>query len=323
METQSSNTVLVTGALGCIGAWVVAHLLAQGDRVISFDLDDRGHRLDLLLTADEQARITFVRGDLSNPAHVLDVFQAYPITHVIHLAALQVPLCKADPIRCAQVNVVGTVNVFEAARQTGVHHIAYASSIAVYGSPDLYPPGLVAGDAPLAPRTLYGVFKQANEGIARIYWEDYGISSVALRPYTVYGVGRDQGLTSDPTRAMLAAAAGRPYHIKFGGRLQYQLASDVALQFIEAARAPLNGAHMFNLGGEVASMDELVELIRRVKADAAITHDDAPLPFPIGCDDRDLRGHIGRTYTTPLAEGVRQTIEHFERLLAGGHLRVS
>jgi len=323
MAESTSNTVLVTGALGCIGAWVVAHLVEQGDRVISFDLDDRGHRLDLLLTADEQAGIAFVRGDLSDPTHVRDVFEAYPITHVIHLAALQVPLCKADPIRCAQVNVAGTVNVFEAARQAGVRHVAYASSVAVYGPPDLYPPGLVPGGAPLAPRTLYGVFKQANEGIARVYWDDYGVSSVALRPYTVYGVGRDQGMTSDPTKAMLAAAGGRPFHIAFGGRFQMQLASDVARQFIEAARRPLEGAYAFNLGGEITSVDEIAALIRRVKPDAAITHGDTPLPFPAGLDDSDLRAHSAQVHHTPLAEGVRQTIEHFERLLAAGRLRTS
>jgi nucleoside-diphosphate-sugar epimerase len=323
MNEHTSNTVLVTGALGCIGAWVVAHLMQQGDHVISFDLDDRGHRLDLLLTAEEQSSIAFVRGDLSDPTHVLDVFKAYPITHVIHLAALQVPLCKADPIRCAQVNVAGTVNVFEAARQTGVRHVAYASSIAVYGPPDLYPPGLVPGDATLAPRTLYGVFKQANEGMARVYWEDYGLSSVALRPYTVYGVGRDQGLTSDPTKAMLAAAADRPFHIAFGGWFQLQLASDVALQFIQAARSPLEGAHAFNLGGEVTSVGEIIELIRRVKPDAAITYDDKPLQFPPGLDDRDLHEHAEPVYHTPLADGVQQTIEHFERLLAAGRLRIT
>lgn len=322
MAESTSNTVLVTGALGCIGAWVVAHLVEQGDRVISFDLDDRGHRLDLLLTADEQAGIAFVRGDLSDPTHVRDVFEAYPITHVIHLAALQVPLCKADPIRCAQVNVAGTVNVFEAARQAGVRHVAYASSVAIYGPPDLYPPGPIEPGAPLAPRTLYGVFKQANEGLARVYWDDYAVSSVALRPYTVYGVGRDQGMTSDPTKAMLAAAGGRPFHIAFGGRFQMQLASDVARQFIEAARRPLEGAHVFNLGGEITSVDEIVALIRRVKSDAAITHGDAPLPFPAGLDDSDLRAHAAQVYHTPLAEGVRQTIEHFERLLAAGRLRM-
>jgi len=220
MTEPKQNTYLVTGALGCIGAWTVYHLLKQGERVVSFDLYDRGHRLDLLLTPDEQKAITFVRGDLADFSQVLDAFKTHNVTHVVHLAALQVPFCRADPVKGAQVNVVGTVNMFEAAKQTGVSHLAYASSIAVYGPPDEYSAGPIAHTAQFAPRTLYGVYKQANEGTARVYWLDYKISSTALRPYTVYGPGRDQGLTSDPTKAMLAAAASHPFHINFGGRMR-------------------------------------------------------------------------------------------------------
>jgi nucleoside-diphosphate-sugar epimerase len=318
--SEQQHTYLVTGALGCIGAWTVYHLLRQGERVVSFDLSDQGHRLDLLLSREEQAAITFVRGDLADPAQVLEAFRAQHVTHVVHLAALQIPFCRADPIKGAQVNVVGTVNVFEAARQTGVTHLAFASSIAVYGPPEEYPPGLVAHDAPLDPRTLCGVYKQADEGIARVYWLEHQIGSVALRPYAIYGVGRDQGLTSDPTKAMLAAAAGQPYHINFGGKLQLQLASDVALQFIEAARTPLAGAYAFNLGGDVEDMPRLIELIRQVEPDARVTCADSVLPFPEGFEDSVLRQYFKHAAYTPLAEGVRQTIEQFRARLADGRL---
>jgi nucleoside-diphosphate-sugar epimerase len=181
---------------------------------------------------------------------------------------------------------------------------------------------LIAHDAPFAPRTLYGVYKQANEGTARVYWLDHKISSTALRPYTVYGPGRDQGLTSDPTKAMLAAAAGQPYHINFGGRMQLQSASDVALQFIEAARQPLDGAYGFNLGGEIVEIARVVDLIREIKPGAQITLNEAPLPFPQGFDDSQLRRHFANVYDTRLADGVRQTIEHFAASLADGRIKL-
>jgi nucleoside-diphosphate-sugar epimerase len=307
--------------LGCIGAWTVNHLLRAGERVISFDISDKGHRLDLLLSPDEQDAITFVRGDLADTAQVMAVFEQHAITHVIHLAALQVPMCKTNPALGAQVNVVGTVNVFEAARRFGVKHITYASSIAVYGPPDEYPSGLISPDAQPAPRTLYGVYKQADEGIARVYWHDHGISSTTLRPYTVYGLGRDQGLTSKPTKAMLAAAAGRSYHISFGGKMQLQWASDVAKQFIEAARRPLGGAYHFNLGGEVVGVAHVADLIRQIKPGAAITTADTELPFPAGFDNSLLYQHFGQVYTTPLADGIRRTIAQFEERLADGRIR--
>jgi nucleoside-diphosphate-sugar epimerase len=201
---------LVTGAMGCIGAWVLHHLIKQGKQAVSFDLSQNTSRLNLLLEPEEQSGITFLTGDLTNPVQVLAAARDHAVTHILHLAALQVPFCRANPALGAQVNVTGTVNMFEAARQCGINHLAYASSVAVYGPPAPEQAGQVLHEAPLQPATLYGVYKVANENTARIYWQDHHISSTALRPYTVYGVGRDQGFTSDPTKAMLAAAAGGP-----------------------------------------------------------------------------------------------------------------
>lgn len=318
MSEGKREVYLVTGAMGCIGAWCVYHLLSQGKTVVSFDLSTRGHRLDLLLSPEEQAKITFVQGDLSNFENVLQAMQIHHVTHIIHLAALQVPLCKADPVKGAQVNVVGTVNIFEAARQAGLHHLTYASSIAVYGPSEAYPPGPIRYNAPLLPQTLYGVYKQADEGIAKVYWQDHGLSNTALRPYTVYGVGRDQGMTSDPTKAMLAAATGQAYRIQFGGAMQLQYASDVALQFIEAARQPLSGSYCFNLGGETVAIADIVSIIRKLKPDSQITFEDKPLPFPTTFDDTELRQHFQNVYETPLAEGIQETIQRFETAARNG-----
>ena len=191
------------------------------------------------MSAEEQAAITFVQGDLRDTDALKAVFAEHGITRVIHLAALQVPFCRANPVLGAEVNVTGTVNVFEAARANGVDHIAFASSIGVYGPPSDFPPGLIPNDAPKKPRTLYGAYKVCNEGTALVYYEENGITSTALRPYTVYGVGRNQGMTSEPTKALVAVAKGQPYTIPFSGAMQFQWASDVARQFILAAEQPL------------------------------------------------------------------------------------
>ncbi|UCH27733.1 MAG: NAD-dependent epimerase/dehydratase family protein [Trueperaceae bacterium] len=314
----SGASYLVTGSMGCIGAWTLYHLVKAGKQAVSFDLSDNRSRLNLLLSPEEQKAITFVKGDLTDVSQVLEVMGR--VTHLIHLAALQIPFCKADPALGATVNVVGTVNIFEAARQVGLHHLAYASSLAVYGPPEDYPPGLVTADAPFDPRTLYGVYKQANEGTARIYWQDHQLSSTALRPYTVYGVGRDQGLTSEPTNAMLAAAAGEPFHISFGGRMQFHFASDVARQFIEAAETPLAGAFGFNLGSEPVGVAEVATLINALRPATEITCADSSLPFPEGLASGAYEELLPGVKPTPLVEGIRQTIEHFEACLADGRL---
>lgn len=303
--------VLVTGAMGCIGAWTLYHLVQQGKSAVSFDLSTERHRLDLLMSRDEQAAITFVTGDLTDTAQVQRVFSAYNITHVIHLAALQVPACRANPVLGAQVNVTGTVNIFEAARQHGLRHIAYASSIAVYGPPELYDTPILPHDAPKRPHTLYGVFKVANEGLADIYWRDHGLSSVGLRPYTVFGPGRDQGLTSEPTKAMLAAARGESYHISFGGQMQFHYASDVAQQFIAAAELPLEGAHCFNLGTDPVPVQAVADLIMALAPGVTVTVGKTILPFPAGFDATELRRAFPTVYETPLADAVAATIARF------------
>ena len=130
------------------------------------------------------------------------------------------------------MNVVGTAAVFEAAKRHGLSSsISYASSAAVYDA---------AGD--INPASLYGVYKIATEGIARVFWNENKIGSVGLRPLVVYGAGRDQGMTAGPTQAIAAAVAGEPYNIAVRGSDPIQYTADVARAFIEAARTPATGA---------------------------------------------------------------------------------
>ena len=300
--------------MGCIGSWVLHHLVKRGDQVVSFDLGDDRHRLDLLLSREEQETIQFTQGDLRNTDLVKELFSRHGVTRVIHLAALQVPFCKADPVLGAQVNVVGTVNVFEAARTANVSHIAYASSVAVFGPPHLYDASILNDTHLPDPHTLYGVYKVANEGTARIYWNDHGISSTTVRPYTVYGVGRDQGLTSEPTKAMLAAATGNTYEIGFSGTMQFQLASDIARYFIACADTPYKGAGAFNIGTPPSTVAEVLRIIKEVRPEAKVSGVDNELPFPAGMDGSKLKAYLPDFEETPLDVGVRQTIEHFERV---------
>src|SRR3954469_7897122 len=242
---------LVTGAYGCIGAWVAAELVADGQSVVTFDLSPEPRRLRLLLDADAVAAIPHVAGDITDLAAIERAVDQHGVTNVIHLAALQVPFCRADPPLGARVNVLGTVNVFEAAKaRPHVAPITYASSIAAFDSA-----GSMAGH----PSTIYGVYKRANESTASVYLGENGISSTGLRPHTVYGVGRDQGMTSAPTTAMLAAAAGKTFAIPYGGARQPQLARDVARAFIGASLAGREGAAVHNLPGRAVPIADVID----------------------------------------------------------------
>jgi UDP-glucuronate 4-epimerase len=313
-NTGTQQNYFVTGALGCIGAWVVRQLVQEGHGVTVFDVAGDPHRLRLIMSADQLSAVRFVSGDISDLHAVESAMR--DSTHVIHLAGLQIPTCKADPSLGARVNVVGTVNVFEAAKRTGIRHVVYASSRAVYGSSD----DEVSDDnAPLKPRTHYGVYKQANEGTARIYWLDDGISSIGLRPYIVYGAGRDQGMTSKPTKAMLAAAAGQAYHIPYGGSAAYLYTADAARLFVEAARNPqlhTAGADVFDIDGTVATMPQIIAAITAALPDAQVTFDDTPLPYPAATDDTPLQRIIPGLQFTPVEYAVRETIDLFRAAIS-------
>jgi UDP-glucuronate 4-epimerase len=207
--------------------------------------------------------------------------------------------------------------VFEAAKRQLSREVpvVYASSVAAYDrhDPGSGAPGPLAGHA----QTHYGVFKRANEGSAHVYWLDDGIASIGLRPYVVYGPGRDQGVTAEPTRAMLAAARGEGDHISFGGRCQMQYVEDVARNFVSASRSTHRGAQVVNLAGNSVHMREIVAAIEAAVPAVAgqISYDDVQLPFP-----EQVESQAGQLFTTPpetrLLEGVRKTIDRFQDYLA-------
>jgi UDP-glucuronate 4-epimerase len=302
-QSVARECFLVTGALGCIGAWTVTLLAREGAGVVAFDLPTASnHRLRAIGSPAEIEDIARVGGDITDLDSLERALAEHEVTHVVHLAALQVPFCRADPPLGAQVNVVGTVNVFEAVRRRGLGtSIAYASSAAVYDRRGV-----------TTPATIYGVTKIANEGTARIYAQDHAIASVGLRPFCVYGPGRDQGITAEPTHAMKAAVHGEPYRLSFGGRTEHHYAPDVARGLIAAARTPPDGAAVYNFPGESVHMRQIVAAIEEAVPGAAglVTFDDVPLPFP-----EQLPGNRFDTPVTPLAEGVRATVEHFSSLV--------
>ncbi len=325
---MASERFLVTGALGCIGAWAVKQLVDEAIPVWTYDLPGDPHRLRLIMNEEALARVQVVAGDITDAAAFEHTVAENGITHIVHLAALQVPFVRADPVQGARVNVVGSTIVCETAKRHAdqVQGLAYASSAAVYGPMEMYPPGPLAHTALQHPDNLYGVFKQANEGTARIYWQEYGLHSIGLRPYVVYGPGRDQGMSSTPTKGMLAAAVGRPYHISFGGTVVYQYAADAAAVFIRAARvaATCPGAPVFNMGGSTVSMTEMIAAIEAAAPDMTgkITFAPAGLSLPEQIDGRPLEDAVGPTPWIPLPEGVRQTIEMFRAAAKAGRLNV-
>jgi UDP-glucuronate 4-epimerase len=307
-----TERTLVTGALGCLGAWTLKALLDLGEEPVGFDLGSDDARLRVVLPDEERARVTLVEGDVTDLDAVGAALDDHGITNVVHLAAMQVPFVRADPERGARVNVHGTVVVLETIKKrlNRIRGLAYASSTAVYNASDHSPAPESGGHE---PSTLYGVFKLANEGTARVYWHEDDVASIGIRPYVVYGPGRDQGLTSGPSLAMEAAARGDGYTIAYGGTAQYDFAPDVGRAFALAARSATDGAHVANFPGVPSTMQEVVDAIEASAPAVAgrIFWEEGQLPFPEALEGRQLERLIGPLTPTPLADGVQATIEHF------------
>ena len=315
--------ILVTGANGCIGSWVVRSLLERNLEVLIYDSDPVPTRLSLIAAADQVRRTAIETGSIEDTARLKSLVKDREITHIVHLAAALMPMCQAQPVLGGMVNVVGTLNVFEAARDAGRPvRIVYASSSAVWGPEEAYGSGKLTEDDPLKPATHYGIFKQANEGNARVFYQTNGISSVGLRPWTVYGVGRDRGLTADPTLAMKAVALGQPFQIRLTGFMDLQYVHDVAEAFVRCLLAPREGAFAFNLQGDVVRMDELIAMLERLRPGAAglITAAGPQVPVAWRMDDSQLRSYVSDLTKTPLEAGIAQTLDQFDRLRELGRL---
>ena len=307
---------LVTGAQGCIGSWVVKRLIEQGHEVVTFDVNDSLARLEMISDASVVAKVDRRVGRIEDTDAVKKLVKDEQISHIVHLAAVLMPVCAKNPVMGGLINVIGTLNLFEAARDSGIQtRIVYASSSAVWGPTDEYGEGLLTEDLPTKPATHYGVYKAANEGNARVFYANEGISSIGLRPWTVFGPGREAGLTADPTLAMRAVALRQPFQIRLSGHMDLQYTRDVADIFIQCLFSNSQGAHAFNLRGDVISMEDLVAMLEEIRPEAKglITVAGHPVPVAYKMSDAALVKTVGEVPRTPLREAVLETIEKFEQ----------
>lgn len=297
--------VLVTGGSGFLGAWVMRRLLRRGLNVRAFDLR-AGSRLLEALAPQQAAAVQWASGDI---ALADDVSRAmHGCDAVIHLAGVLTPACAREPVRGAQINLIGTLNVFEAARVAGLKNVLYASSAGVFGPDD--------GTVPF-PQTLYGTFKLACEGAARAYWHDHGIPSVGFRPLVVYGAGRETGSSAGPSLACRAAARGEPYTIPFTGSTGLVYADDVAAAYEAALLEAPRGAHAFTLAGDIVAVDQVIGQIGAIVPAARIRADGAPLPIATSfAAEPSLAQWLPDLPHTSLEQGLRQTVAFYRSLNA-------
>ena len=316
--------VLITGGYGFLGSWIVKDLFAGGHSIFLYDIKQDAERLEVVLNKDIISQATFCEGNVTDQDRLIRTIREHGITHIVHLAGLQVPTCRANPVLGAQVNVMGTLAIFEAYKEcrNQVKRVVYASSAAVFGPPADYPEGPLSDEVRLSPSTNYGFYKICNEGNAKVYFLDHGMTSIGLRPWTVYGVGRDVGMTSEPTKAMKCMALHKPYHITYGGFQDLQYVADVARVFAHSLDVTFEGAKSYNLRGDVVDLQTLHQVFEKLEPEASklITFGDRQIQIAYNLSDDALQKEIGPLPKTTLSEGIFRTIKKFRKLEAEGRL---
>src|SRR4051812_37862031 len=257
------SRVLVTGGAGFIGSHLVDALLERGDDVRVLDNFSTGDRRNLLHVAQE---IEIIEGDLRSFERVLTAIQGCEV--VFHQAALpSVPRSIQDPLSSSEVNVTGTLNVLLAARDVGVRRVVYASSSSVYGSAS--PTDIKTEDLRVAPLSPYGVAKYAGEAYCSSFFEVYGLETVSLRYFNVFGPR--QSPVSEYAAVIpnfFAAALLNERPIVYGDGEQsrdFTYVDNVVSANLAASAAPGAAGEVFNVAcGETHSVNSLISHIARL-----------------------------------------------------------
>lgn len=291
--------ILITGGSGFLGAWIIRRLNARGLAVRVLDIHDRRQTVASIV-GDMAHQLDWRVGDIADDEAVHQAMRG--CGGVIHLAGVLTPDCAANPVRGARINLIGTLNVFEAALAEGLQQVVYASSAGVYGPHDARHP---------LPMTHYGAFKLATEGSARAYWHDRQMASIGFRPFVVYGPGRETGVSAGPSLACRAAARGEACTLGYTGAAGLIYVDDVAQAFEQALLSPAQGASVCNLVGEIATVDAVMAEIRRQVPGARLQAEGPPLTIAPGLNEEGLDRLLPGHKRTSLADGIAATLQHY------------
>ena len=282
------SLVLVTGGSGFVGQPTVVALLAAGHKVRVFDLKPREDVLP--------SEVEIVAGDVTDTAAVARAAEG--CNGIVHLAGLMTVDCARDPLLGARVNLIGSINVFEAARP-GRLPVAYLSTAGVFGPQDAAHP---------KPMTIYGATKLAVEGVARAYWLDHAVPSLGLRPYIIYGPGVSSGIAAGPSIAIAASMRREPATIRFSGRVGFVHVGDVARLLAAAIDSPPAGADALTMAGDTREMDDFLAELARQTDWNGITVDGPPLRIPAELMSDPVPAALGDHSATPIAQGIARSL---------------
>lgn len=279
-----SGTILITGGTGYLGSHLAQHMLEEkGEKdIVLFDRYPDIRIRDVDRVANVRDKVTIVQGDVGDAVEVFRVMKRYDVERVVHLAFNLDSWAGNDPHRWMRVNATGSTNVFEAALQTGVKRVVYASSAAVYGTEvarEYREP--VTEDTPPAPTTgrqesTYGVCKLLMEMLAEVYWQKNGLDTIGMRPTATFGLAKNSGTPDLPNDEVAVrielAALGEPIVLPPDDQyFDWMYAADAAEAWYLALTAENPRHRVFNMTSGAVPMGEITANLRKLLPEAKIT----------------------------------------------------
>ncbi len=253
---------LITGGTGLVGTYLARQLLADGEEVVLFQRRAALPRS----AADLAGRVEIASGDVGEWVHVLDAVRRHRVECIYHAAAILSAACEASPASGFRANVVGTVNVLEAARLLGVPGVVFVGSGATYGLANV--PRRVDAGMPQRPENMYAATKLCAELLGVEYHRQYGVDLRGVRCGVIVGPGRQAShLFGDWSGVIERPALGQPYtvHADPESPCAYNYVKEVVRALVDLRRA--DGARlrqrMYNIHGFSATLREVAEAVRR------------------------------------------------------------
>ena len=301
---------LVTGGAGFIGGHLVEALLESGFSVRVLDDFSSGREENL---AAVRGRIELLRGDLADPAVAARGVAGVEV--VFHQGAVpSVPRSVAEPLRTNRANLDGTLGILEAARGAGVRRVVYAASSSAYGDTEVLPK---VETMPANPRSPYALQKYAGEVYCRLYHELFGLETVALRYFNVFGPRQDPKSTYAAVIPRFATAClrGEPPHVHGDGEQSrdFTYVADAVRANLLAADAPGAAGQVINVaGGRRISLNQLLAAIQAIVGSDVEPIHDPPRPGDVRHSLADLgraRALLGYEPRVSVEDGLRRTVE--------------
>ncbi len=310
-----STLALVTGGAGFIGSHLVERLLADGHRVRVLDDFSTGSRANLAFGGRFGSRLEVIEGDIRDLPTVERAARDAAV--VYHQAAMRsVPRSVKEPLATNEHNVTGTLHVLEAARRAGIRRVVYASSSSVYGDQPQLPKREDQTPAPISP---YAVSKAAGEQYAAVWSRLYGVETVGLRYFNVFGPRQDPAseYAAVIPRFILGGLRGTPLEVHGDGTQSrdFTYIDNVVEANLLAARAEGVAGEVFNVGcGARVSLLEIIAMLERMLGRPLTRTHTARRPGDVAhtlADVSKAKQRLGYAPLVGFEEGLQRTVEYF------------